>query len=75
MFKKKRKLSRYNNKRCKRAKLQERETQQEAVRLKLTNFVACETFHPLRSELKEVAPKNVPVYKDINLKIQKIFQF
>ena len=34
--------------------------------------MACETFHPLRSELKEVAPENIPVYKDIDLKNQKI---
>ena len=36
--------------------------------------MACETFHPLRSELKEAAPENIPVYKDIDLKKQKNYK-
>ena len=42
-----------------RANVQERETKQEVANSKLTNFTPCETFHPLRLELKEVAPESM----------------
>ena len=36
-----------------------KDTKQEVVNSKLTNFAPCETFHSLRSELKEVAPESM----------------
>ena len=54
-----------------RANVLERETKQEVANLKLTNFSPSETFHLLRSELKEFTPQSIWDLEDINFKKTK----
>ena len=39
--------------------------------LQRTKLFPFETSHPLRSELKDVALLNIPLYKDIDLNIEQ----
>ena len=48
--------------------VQERKNKKQLQRTKLFPF---ETSHPLRSELKDAALLNIPLYKDIDLNIEQ----
>ena len=48
--------------------VKQRKNKKEIQRTKLFPF---ETSHPLRSELKDVALLNIPLYKDIYLNIEQ----